>query len=87
MPYRLATAQYRKKRTLANSPFHFQMGWLVGFEPTISRSTIWRVDQLRYSHHMVRPEGLEPPAHCLEGSCSIHLSYGRLVVVLTGHAA
>ena len=25
----------------------------------------------------MRPKGLEPPAHCLEGSCSIHLSYGR----------
>ena len=29
---------------------------------------------------MARPEGLEPPAHCLEGSCSIHLSYGRIPV-------
>ena len=27
---------------------------------------------------MVRPKGLEPLAHCLEGSCSIHLSYGRI---------
>ena len=26
---------------------------------------------------MARLKGLEPPAHCLEGSCSIHLSYGR----------
>ena len=26
----------------------------------------------------MRPKGLEPPAHCLEGSCSIHLSYGRM---------
>ena len=28
----------------------------------------------------VRPKGLEPPAHCLEGSCSIHLSYGRTLL-------
>ena len=28
---------------------------------------------------MVRPKGLEPLAHCLEGSCSIHLSYGRIL--------
>ena len=27
--------------------------------------------------YLVRPKGLEPLAHCLEGSCSIHLSYGR----------
>ena len=34
---------------------------------------------LNYTHHkMVRPKGLEPLAHCLEGSCSIHLSYGRI---------
>ena len=26
------------------------------------------------------PVGLEPPAHCLEGSCSIHLSYGRTLL-------
>ena len=33
--------------------------------------------QLRHRHHRMRPKGLEPLAHCLEGSCSIHLSYGR----------
>ncbi len=27
---------------------------------------------------MVRLKGLEPLAHCLEGSCSIHLSYRRI---------
>ena len=26
---------------------------------------------------MVRQKGLEPPAYCLEGSCSIQLSYWR----------
>lgn len=26
---------------------------------------------------MARPAGLEPAAYCLEGSCSIQLSYGR----------
>jgi hypothetical protein len=25
-----------------------------------------------------RLEGLEPPTRCLEGSCSIHLSYRRV---------
>ena len=28
----------------------------------------------------MRPKGLEPPAHCLEGSCSIQLSYGRTIL-------
>ena len=30
--------------------------------------------------YLVRPKGLEPLAHCLEGSCSIHLSYGRTLL-------
>ena len=29
------------------------------------------------TENMVRPEGLEPSTPCLEGRCSIHLSYGR----------
>ena len=27
---------------------------------------------------MVRQKGFEPPAYCLEGSCSIQLSYWRI---------
>ena len=30
----------------------------------------------------MRPEGFEPPTLCLEGRCSIHLSYGREVGVI-----
>ena len=29
---------------------------------------------------MVRQEGLEPPTYCLEGSCSIQLSYWRILL-------
>ena len=32
---------------------------------------------------MARQEGLEPPAYCLEGSCSIRLSYWRISIPAT----
>ena len=65
----------------------FQLGWIVGFEPTVSSATNWRFNQLSYTHHIsllthhkevARLKGLEPLTHCLEGSCSIHLSYKRI---------
>ena len=52
-------------------------GWIEGLEPSISRTTIWRVNQLRYIHHKMCPKGFEPPTHGLEGRCSIQLSYGH----------
>ncbi len=30
---------------------------------------------LKYGHEKTGEEGLEPPTDCLEGSCSIRLSY------------
>ena len=54
----------------------------MGLEPTTPGTTIRCSNQLSYTHHtcmkLVRQEGLEPPAYCLEGSCSIHLSYWRI---------
>ena len=70
------------------------MGWEMGLEPTIFGTTIRRVNQLRYTHHMkfsffspaelARQEGLEPATYCLEGSCSIQLSYWRIMERVTG---
>ncbi len=69
------------------------MGWMKGFEPSASRATIWRANQLRHIHHIhlpmhcttafalfrvARQKGLEPLTYCLEGSCAIQLSYWRI---------
>ena len=64
------------------------------FELTTSRATTWHSNQLSYSHHLetaalkaavlARLKGLEPLTHCLEGSCSIRLSYKRILERVMG---
>ena len=67
----------KRKRPRSIITVRSLVGCLERFELSASRATIWRANQLRHRHHRMRPKGLEPLAHCLEGSCSIHLSYGR----------
>ena len=86
MPYRLATSQCLGPG--ARICVKERMGWMKGFEPSASRATIWRANQLRHIHHihlalrclqeLARQKGLEPLTYCLEGSCSIQLSYWRI---------
>ena len=94
MPYRLATPQYpassgkrNKGLGLSPNPLLF-LGWVMGLEPTTPGTTIRCSNQLSYTHQMygtprkekmARQKGLEPLAYCLEGSCSIQLSYWRII--------
>ena len=67
---------------LTTSLYKIIMGWIIGFEPTTSRATTWRSNQLSYIHHLLaRLKGLEPLTYCLEGSCSIQLSYKRILTL------
>ena len=57
-------------------------GWIMGFEPMASRATIWRANQLRYTHQRETClKRLELPTHGLEGRCSIQLSYRHIAAV------
>ena len=81
--YRYTTSHRDCERRPANQPASLILGWEMGLEPTTPGTTIRCSYQLSYTHHswslaLARQEGLEPPAYCLEGSCSILLSYWRL---------
>ena len=57
------------------------MGRVMGIEPTTSRTTILRSNQLSYTRRLVRLKGFEPLTLGLEGRCSIQLSYRCIVKV------
>ena len=86
---RLSASLWGKAQAGAATPAcRLDVGWVKGLEPSTPGTTIRCSNQLSYTHHitdvrshlerLVRLKGLEPPARCLEGSCSIHLSYRRI---------
>ena len=55
----------QRKRPASICSRVFLVGCPVGLEPTVSRSTIWRVNRLRYGHHINAPEGTRTPGPLL----------------------
>ena len=56
---------HNRKRPASICSRVFLVGCPVGLEPTVSRSTIWRVNRLRYGHHINAPEGTRTPGPLL----------------------
>ena len=75
-----------KARDWDHLPIPCFLGWVKGLEPSTPGTTIRCSNQLSYTHQihgvqlkrMARQKGFEPLACCLEGSCSIQLSYWRI---------
>ena len=92
MPYHLAMAHYcRTANPHANLPFLILNGVGDGTRTHDNQNHNLALYQLNYTHHrlaetvqMARLKGLEPLTHCLEGSCSIHLSYKRILERVMG---
>jgi hypothetical protein len=63
--------------------------WWLGRAPSVrcwlpARLPRKRTSNISIASELARPAGFEPATRCLEGSCSIRLSYGRPVTIVHG---
>ena len=71
----------RTHDTRNHNPMLYQLNYTHHIKDRVKRLRKWFNDTEPLPpllDRMARQKGLEPPAHCLEGSCSIQLSYWRV---------
>ena len=78
-PPGMGPEESKRLRMAATIPSHFdEWGGIWGSNPRHPEPQSGALPTELIPPNLARQKGLEPLAYCLEGSCSIHLSYWRI---------